>query len=115
MDRDAGMPTAQFEKMLEGQVVLVADSNHYARRLTRMMLTNLGIQSIYEAGDGIAAVDAIRNVSPDVMILDWDMPILSGQEVMRIVRSPGVSQSRTCPSSCSPMPASARACRPRCV
>jgi CheY-like chemotaxis protein len=54
------------------------------------MLMNLGARSIYEAGDGVAALDAIRNVSPDVMILDWDMPILDGREVMKIVRTPGV-------------------------
>ena len=35
------------------------------------------------------------------MILDWDMPVLDGREVMRIVRSPGdLSQGRTCRSSC---------------
>ena len=30
----------------------------------------------------------IRTVSPDVMIMNWDMPVLDGPEVMRIVRSP---------------------------
>ena len=40
--------------------------------------------------DGIAALEAIRTVNPDVMIMDWDMPVLDGREVMRIVRSPGV-------------------------
>ena len=75
---------------MEGLVVLIADSNPYTRRLTRMMLTNLGIKSTYEVGDGVAALDAIRAVNPDVMIMDWDMPILDGREVMRIVRAPGV-------------------------
>jgi CheY-like chemotaxis protein len=84
------MPSSQVVKLLEGLVVLIADSNHYTRRLTRTMLGNLGTRSIYEAADGVSALDAIRNVSPDVMILDWDMPGLNGQEVMRIVRSPGV-------------------------
>jgi CheY-like chemotaxis protein len=84
------MVTQQLEKALEGLVVLVADSNPYLRRLTRMMLMNLGVKSIYESADGIAALDAIRAVNPDVMIVDWDMPVLDGREVMRIVRSPGV-------------------------
>ena len=75
---------------MEGLVVLIADSNPYTRRLTRMMLTNLGIKSTYEAGDGVGALDAIRAVNPDVMIMDWDMPILDGREVMRIVRAPGI-------------------------
>jgi two-component system, chemotaxis family, chemotaxis protein CheY len=53
------------------------------------MLVNIGAKLIYEATDGIAALDAIRTVNPDVMILDWDMPILNGREVMRVIRSPG--------------------------
>src|SRR5262247_2686207 len=60
------------------------------RRLTRMMLTNLGGKSALEAPDGLAALEAIRNSDPDVMLLDWDMPVLNGIEVLRIVRSPGV-------------------------
>jgi CheY-like chemotaxis protein len=84
------MVTQQLEKALEGLVVLIADSNPYMRRLTRMMLTNLGIKSTYESADGVAALDAIRSVNPDVMIVDWDMPVLDGSEVMRIVRAPGV-------------------------
>ena len=84
------MASKQIEKAMEGLVVLIADSNAYTRRLTRSMLTNLGAKALYEASDGVAALDAIRTVNPDVMIMDWDMPILDGREVMRIVRSPGV-------------------------
>jgi CheY-like chemotaxis protein len=83
------MATTQIDKIIERIVVLIADSNVYTRKLTRMMLTNLGAKAIYEATDGIAALDSIRTINPDVMILDWDMPILNGREVMRIVRSPG--------------------------
>lgn len=84
------MVSQQVEKALEGLVVLIADNNAYTRRLTRMMLTNIGVKSIFESPDGVAALDAIRAVNPDVMIVDWDMPVLDGREVMRIVRSPGV-------------------------
>jgi CheY-like chemotaxis protein len=84
------MVSTQVDKMIEGLVVLVADANMYTRRITRTMLANLGSRSIYETGDGVATLDAIRNINPDVMILDWDMPVLSGQEIMRVVRSPGV-------------------------
>jgi len=83
------MVSQQLQKALEGLVVLVAESNPYLRRLTRMMLMNLGVKSIYESTDGIAALEAIRNLNPDVMIMDWDMPVLDGREVMRIVRTPG--------------------------
>jgi CheY-like chemotaxis protein len=84
------MVTQEIEKAIESLVVLIADSNPYLRRLTRMMLTNLSIKAIYEAPDGATAIDAIRNVNPDVLIMDWDMSVLDGPEVMRIVRSPGM-------------------------
>jgi DNA-binding response OmpR family regulator len=42
-----------------------------------------------EAADGIAALEAIRENRPDVVILDWEMPLLNGPELVRIVRSPG--------------------------
>ena len=84
------MANKTIEKMLQGLNILVVDDNAYMRRLTRMMLTNLGAKSVLEAPDGLAALEAIRAADPDVMLLDWDMPVLNGIEVLRIVRSPGV-------------------------
>ncbi len=82
------MPAVEITKAIENLSILIADSNAYTRKLTRMMLINLGARSIYEAGDGVAALDSIRTVNPDVMIMDWTMPVLTGSDVMKIVRSP---------------------------
>lgn len=76
--------------MIQGLNILVVDGNAYMRKVTRMMLINLGAKSVIEAADGLAALEQIRNSDPDVMLLDWDMPLLNGMEVVRIVRSPGV-------------------------
>jgi len=84
------MQQKSAERLLNGLNILVVDGNSYMRRLTRTMLVNLGAQSVIEAADGLAALEAIRNNDPDIMVIDWDMPILDGMEVMRIVRSPGV-------------------------
>jgi len=84
------MANKSFEKMLQGLNILIVDGNHYMRRLTRTMLMNLGAKSVAEAADGLAALEQIRICDPDVMLLDWDMPVLNGMEVMHIVRSPGV-------------------------
>jgi two-component system chemotaxis response regulator CheY len=56
----------------------------------RNLLVNWGVKDIYEAGDGITALDTLRTVGPDVVLLDWEMPLLNGAELVRIVRSPGV-------------------------
>src|ERR1700690_274653 len=84
------MLDTSIEKMIQGLNILIVDGNPFMRRLTRTMLMNLGAKSVLEAVDGLAALEAIRTCDPDVMLLDWDMPVLNGMEVMRIVRSPGV-------------------------
>ena len=84
------MSTKQIEKLIERLGILVVDENQYMRKLTRMMLMNIGAKAIYEAADGLAALDVIRAANPDVVLLDWDLPVLSGPQIMHIVRSPGV-------------------------
>jgi two-component system chemotaxis response regulator CheY len=80
----------QIEAIIQSLCVLVVDDNQYMRKVVRTLLVNCGVKDIYEAGDGIAALDSIRMVAPNVVILDWEMPLLSGPELVRIVRSPGV-------------------------
>ena len=75
---------------IQALCVLVVDDNRYMRKMIRNLLVNCGVKDIYEAGEGITALDTIRTVGPDVVILDWEMPLLSGAELVRIVRSPGV-------------------------
>jgi two-component system, chemotaxis family, chemotaxis protein CheY len=78
------------EQIIQSLCVLVVDDNLYTRKMVRNLLVNCGIKDLYEAADGIAALDMIRTLAPDVVILDWEMPLLSGPELVRIVRSPGV-------------------------
>jgi len=84
------MSSKQVEKLIENLGILVVDESLYMRKLTRMMLMNIGAKTIYEAADGVAALDAIRSANPDVAVIDWDLPVLSGLQVVKIVRSPDV-------------------------
>jgi CheY-like chemotaxis protein len=77
-------------KLVQGLTVLVVDDNQYMRKIVRTLLVNVGVKSVYEASDGIDALENIRVMSPDLVILDWEMPLLNGAELVRIVRSPGV-------------------------
>ena len=86
----AKLSKKQIEIAIQSLCILVVDDNQYMRKMIRNLLVNCGIKDIYEAADGIAALDSIRTVAPDVVILDWEMPLLSGPELVRIVRSPGV-------------------------
>src|SRR3954465_5270130 len=84
------MPGRPVDKLIENLGILIVDENQYMRKLTRMMLMNLGSKTIYEAGDGVAALDLIRTANPDIAIIDWALPVLSGPQVIKIVRSPEV-------------------------
>ena len=86
----ARLSKKELADRIQALCVLVVDDNQYMRKMVRNLLVNCGIKDIYEAGDGITALDTIRTVGPDVVVLDWEMPLLSGAELVRIVRSPGV-------------------------
>ena len=80
----------RVDKRLQSITVLVVDDNQYMRKVVRNILVSLGVKNILEAGDGTSGLDAIRMFAPDLVILDWEMPLLNGAEVVRIVRAPGV-------------------------
>jgi CheY-like chemotaxis protein len=84
------MHDTSIELLIPGLDILIVDGNAYMRRLTRSMLMNLGAKSVTEAADGLAALELIRECNPDVVVLEWDVPVLGGMELVRIVRSPGV-------------------------
>jgi two-component system, chemotaxis family, chemotaxis protein CheY len=86
----AKLSKKELTDRIQALCVLVVDDNQYMRKMVRNLLVNCGVKDIYEAGDGITALDTIRTVGPDVVVLDWEMPLLSGAELVRIVRSPGV-------------------------
>ena len=69
------MSAKLVEQAIERLGILVVDENAYLRKLTRAMLTGIGAKTVYEAADGLSALDIARNVSPDVVLLDWNLPV----------------------------------------
>jgi CheY-like chemotaxis protein len=82
------MRKSRDEEMLRAASVLIADGSQFGRRLTRTMLVSLGVRSITEVADGPSALEAVSSSRPDVLITDWDLPLLSGIEVIKRIRSP---------------------------
>jgi DNA-binding response OmpR family regulator len=82
----------KVETLIQSIQVLVVDDNPYMRKVLRNLLMNIGVKYVNEAADGIAGLEAIRMLAPDLVLLDWEMPLLNGAELVRIVRSPGVFQ-----------------------
>jgi CheY-like chemotaxis protein len=80
----------QAEFLIQQLTVLLVEDNPFMRKIVRGLLNQIGVKEIYEAEDGIAGLEIVRSYNPDVVILDWEMPMLNGPEFVRIVRSPGV-------------------------
>jgi CheY-like chemotaxis protein len=66
--------------------VLIAEDDDSLRALMRLSLDVGGLE-FAEAGDGLSALEIARRTPPDVVLLDWMMPGLSGLELCRALRS----------------------------
>ena len=73
------------ERMVSGRIVVAEDDPKQARML-KLYLEREG-HSVIVAEDGLAAVEAIRRRSPDLVLLDMMMPELDGLDVCRVVRA----------------------------
>lgn len=69
-----------------GKSVLIVDDEPMARTLLRLMLIRSGYDVI-EATDGYDALEKLRTVLPDIVILDVMMPGLNGIEVCTKIRN----------------------------
>ncbi len=69
-------------------ILLVEDEQKLAR-FVELELTSEGY-SVTVAGDGMAGLIAARESKPDLILLDWEMPGISGLEVCRRLRSTGI-------------------------
>lgn len=66
--------------------VLIVDDNDHMRRLLRSILESLGIRSIRDAENGMAALNDSRVNLPDVIITDMMMGPVDGLEFSRMLR-----------------------------
>ena len=82
------MYTKELAARFASAKVLVVDDEHYMRKVVRTLLMSIGVRTIYEAADGPSGLEMIRNMAPDVVIVDWQMPGLDGSGFVRMVRSP---------------------------
>ena len=71
--------------------VIIADDHHLVRQGIRALLEKAGdMQVVGEAADGQEAIDLVRELQPDALVLDIGMPRLNGIQAAERVRALGV-------------------------
>ena len=72
--------------------ILIVDDSKAMRSIVLRTLrqAGLGEHSYSEAGDGAEALSAIRQAPPDLVLADWNMPQMSGLELLQAVRADGL-------------------------
>ena len=67
--------------------VLVVDDFSTMRRIIKNILRQLGFTNIVEADDGTTAWDVLNKDKIEFIISDWNMPQMTGIELLRKVRA----------------------------
>jgi two-component system, chemotaxis family, chemotaxis protein CheY len=78
-----------ISSVLQGIKVLVVDDEFYSRKVARTLLMAMGITNIYDADSGAKGLEALRAIAPDVVLVDWEMPVMDGAAFSKAVRNPG--------------------------
>jgi CheY-like chemotaxis protein len=75
-----------------GPTVLLVDDSASFRWFARELLDTEGFVVIGEAESGLAAVEAVNRLNPDVVLLDVALPDIDGFEVCARITRPGLAR-----------------------
>jgi two-component system chemotaxis response regulator CheY len=72
---------------IENTKFLVVDDFSTMRRIVRNLLKELGFANVQEAEDGVDALNKLRGEQFDFVVSDWNMPNMTGIELLRAIRA----------------------------
>jgi two-component system, chemotaxis family, chemotaxis protein CheY len=72
---------------IEDTKFLVVDDFSTMRRIVRNLLKELGFANVQEAEDGVDALNKLRGEKFDFVVSDWNMPNMTGIELLRAIRA----------------------------
>jgi two-component system chemotaxis response regulator CheY len=65
---------------------LIVDDSRIIRKVARRIVEGLGFE-VDEAADGSEALAFCNSIMPDVILLDWSMPVMDGLTFLRRLRA----------------------------
>ncbi len=72
---------------------MVVDDFSTMRRIIKNLLADLGFENIAEADDGNTALPALRQGGFELLITDWNMPGMTGIDLLKAVRGEAALKS----------------------
>ena len=73
--------------MQKDMKILIVDDFATMRKVIRNLLKQVGYENILEAEDGVSALRVLKAQKVDLVISDWNMPNMTGFELLKAVRS----------------------------
>ena len=67
--------------------ILVVDDFQTMRRIVKGVLKELGFTNVVEADNGVRALEILRGEKIDFIVSDWNMPEMTGIELLKTVRA----------------------------
>ena len=71
---------------LDARTCLIVDDSRIIRKVARRIVEGLGFE-VDEAADGAEALSYCASVMPDIVLLDWTMPVMDGLTFLRRLRA----------------------------
>ncbi|MBK6962794.1 MAG: tetratricopeptide repeat protein [Bacteroidales bacterium] len=73
--------------ILDGLTILVVDDNKYNRIVARDTLESISSATVIAAGSAAEAIDLLKSTKFDVVLMDVQMPVMSGFEATMLIRN----------------------------
>ncbi|OPY89787.1 MAG: Chemotaxis protein CheY [Syntrophaceae bacterium PtaU1.Bin231] len=73
--------------MQKDMKILIVDDFATMRKVIRNLLKQVGYENILEAEDGVSALRVLKAQKVDLIISDWNMPNMTGFELLKAVRA----------------------------
>ncbi len=69
--------------------VLLVDDSKVMRNVEKGILAKLGLADVEEAGNGAEALTKVESYQPELILLDWNMPVMDGLTFLTTIRGQG--------------------------